>query len=226
MNTTPSTMPSPQQAAAGTSHATEQSKALVWDAPQRVTHWLIALSVAGAWLTSESERLALWHQTLGYLAAGLAAFRVLWGLMGSRYARFADFVRCPQTIGRYLLALLRGQAPHHVGHNPAGGAVMVLLLGLLLLMGLSGYAVSHELGGHLLEELHEGLANFMLTLVGVHVAAALLMSWLHRSNLVAAMFSGRKPAPLNEAIPHAHLALGIVIGLIAVAFVWWSVRAA
>ena len=93
---------------------------LVWDLPVRMFHWLTVLSFAGAWLTAESERWRLLHVTLGYTLAGLLVFRVLWGLIGTRHARFTDFVRGPGAVRRYLAALLRGQPEQAVGHNPAG----------------------------------------------------------------------------------------------------------
>ena len=93
---------------------------LVWDAPVRVFHWLMVLSFAGAYLTAESERWRLLHVTLGYTMAGLVVFRIVWGLLGSRYAKFSSFVRGPAAVARYVRSLFNGQPEHHVGHNPAG----------------------------------------------------------------------------------------------------------
>ena len=87
---------------------------LVWDVPVRVFHWLMVLSFAGAYLTAEGERWRLLHVTLGYTMAGLVAFRILWGLMGTKYARFSTFVRGPQDVARYVDAMLRGQPEHHI----------------------------------------------------------------------------------------------------------------
>ncbi len=82
-------------------------KILVWDAPVRVFHWLMVFSFAGAYLTAESERWRMLHVTLGYTMAGLVVFRIVWGLVGTRYARFSDFVRvgAPLTVLIYLIAL-------------------------------------------------------------------------------------------------------------------------
>jgi signal transduction histidine kinase len=79
---------------------------LVWDAPVRLFHWLLLLTFAGAWLTSDGERWRMVHVTLGYTMAGLVAFRVLWGLFGTRHARFAAFVRGPAAVVAYLKSLL------------------------------------------------------------------------------------------------------------------------
>src|SRR6478672_9751097 len=103
-------------------------KVLVWDAPVRVFHWLMVASFAGAYVTAESERWRLVHVTLGYTLAGLVAFRLLWGLVGTRHARFAAFVRGPAAVASYLRSLLRNAPEHHAGHNPAGALAIVAML--------------------------------------------------------------------------------------------------
>ena len=164
----------------------------VWDLPTRLFHWLLAATFAGAWLTADSERWIGVHTTLGYAFAGLIGFRLVWGLVGPRYARFTSFVRGPAAVKRYLLSILTLRPEHHVGHNPAGGWAVLALLGLGALTALSGYATFNDFGGHWLEELHEGAAGAMLALVFVHVGAVLLSSLIHRENLVRAMWNGFK----------------------------------
>lgn len=176
---------------------------LVWDAPVRVFHWLLVLSFAGAYLSAESERWRLLHVTLGYTMAGLVLFRIAWGLIGTRYARFSNFVRGPKAVSRYLTATLRGHPEHHTGHNPAGALAIVALLGLALALAASGWATYNDLSGKWLEEVHEAIANLMLALVAVHVAAVLLSSWLHKENLVRAMITGRKPGLPEDGIRSA-----------------------
>ena len=83
----------------------------IWDLPTRVFHWLLVLCFAGAWLTAESERTQLLHLTLGYCAGALVLWRVLWGVAGSRYALFSEFVRSPAAALRYLQAYLPGTLP-------------------------------------------------------------------------------------------------------------------
>jgi cytochrome b len=167
----------------------------VWDVLVRVFHWSFAACFAGAWLTSESERWRDVHVMLGYTMMGLVAFRLVWGFVGPRHARFTSFVRGPAAIARYLRSLLASHPEHHLGHNPAGAAAIVLLLGLAALAGASGWAVYNDLGGKWLEETHEFLAGAMLAVVGVHLAGVAVASWLHRENLVAAMLTGRKNDP-------------------------------
>lgn len=201
--------------------ATPPGTVRVWDAPVRVFHWLLVLSFAGAFLTAESERWRLIHVTLGYTVAGLVAFRLLWGLVGTRTARFASFVRGPGAVWGYLRSLLRGAPEQHLGHNPAGGwAIVALLLGCAVLTA-SGWASYNEWGGDWLEELHEALGEGLLLLVGVHVAGVLVSSWLHGENLVRAMFTGRKTGAPSQGIGGNRLVVAVLLAL-AVALFWWS----
>ena len=193
---------------------------LVWDAPVRLFHWLMVLSFAGAYLSAESERWRLLHVTLGYTMAGLVAFRILWGLLGTRHARFASFVRGPGAVGRYLRSLLQRRPEHYTGHNPAGALAIVALLLLTLGVTAAGWATYQEVGGKWLEELHQVLANLMLTVVGVHVAGVVLGSWLHRENLVAAMLTGRKAGPPQDAVHGAWRSVAALM-LAAVLGFWW-----
>jgi cytochrome b len=196
-------------------------RTLVWDAPVRVFHWLMVFAFAGAYLTAESERFRLVHVTLGYTMAGLVAFRLAWGLVGTRHARFASFVRGPREIGRYIGSILRGRPEHHAGHNPAGAVAIVALLALTAFVALSGWATYEELGGHWLEETHEAIANAMLAIVGVHIAGVVLGSLVHRENLVAAMVTGRKAAARGEGIRRAWRPVAAMLLAGVLAF-WWT----
>lgn len=198
----------------------DSGKILVWDAPVRVFHWLLVLSFAGAFLTAESERWRLAHVSLGYTVGGLVAFRILWGLLGTRYARFGSFVRGPRVVARYARALLAGKPEHHVGHNPAGAVGIVLLLLLSLAVVATGWANYSELGGKLIEELHEVAGNFMLTVVIVHVAAALVMSWIHRENLVRSMVTGKRTGLPEQAIKRPWRPVALIIVVTVMGF-WW-----
>lgn len=198
----------------------ENRRILVWDAPVRVFHWLMVFSFAGAYLTAESERWRLLHVTLGYTMAGLVVFRILWGLVGTRYARFTDFIRGPKAVARYVGALLRGQPEHYTGHNPAGALAIVALLLLTLVVAVSGWATYNEIGGDWLEEAHEAVATIMLAIVGIHIAAVLLSSWLHHENLIGAMISGRKPGRAGEGIRSAWRTVAVLM-LAAVLGYWW-----
>jgi cytochrome b len=211
------TSASPVEAGVGRAVARRR---LVWDAPVRVFHWLMVLCFAGAYLSAESERWRLLHVTLGYTMAGLVGFRLLWGLIGTRHARFASFVRGPAAVKRYLLAILRGRPEHHVGHNPAGALAIVAMLGLTLAIAATGWSLYNDLGGDWLEEVHEAAANLMLAVVGVHIAGVLLASWLHHENLTRAMVDGRKAVPPAEAVRSAWRSVAALM-IVAVLGFWW-----
>jgi cytochrome b len=195
------------------------ARILVWDAPVRVFHWLMALSFAGAYLTAETERWRLLHVTLGYTVAGLVVFRVLWGLFGTRHARFASFVRGPSAAWRHLRSLASRQPEHHAGHNPAGALAIVGLLALAALAALSGWATYHEVAGEWAEALHEFAGNLMLALVLVHLAGVLVGSWVQRENLVRAMVTGFKHGRPQDGIRRAWTSLAVLM-LVAVLGFW------
>jgi cytochrome b len=186
-------------------------KILVWDWPVRLGHWLMAGAFIVAWLTSESETWRLVHVIAGSTVLAVALFRLPWGFIGSRYARFIDFVRGPLAVKDYLASLLRLDPEHHVGHNPAGGWAIVVLLVLAILSGLSGYAIYNDIGGDLFEEVHEGLTAAMLTVVFIHLAGVVSGSLLHGENLVRAMLTGRKQGSPEEAILSARPLAAIVL---------------
>lgn len=196
-------------------------KILVWDWPVRLGHWLMVGGFIVAWLTSESETFRLLHVISGATVLAVAAFRLPWGFIGSRYARFVDFVRGPRAVKDYAAGLLKLEPAHHVGHNPAGGWAIVLMLGLGILTGLSGWANYNDIGGGLLEEVHEGLAVTMLAVVAIHVAGVLTGSLMHGENLVRAMLNGRKQGTPEDAIRSARpLAAAVLLAWVAAAG-WW-----
>lgn len=192
----------------------------VWDFPVRVFHWLMVVSFVGAYITAESERWRLVHVSLGYTLGGLVAFRVLWGLMGTRYARFSSFVRGPSAVLHYVKTLMAGRPEHHVGHNPAGAVAIILMLFSSVVIVGTGWALYSDIGGMLLEELHEGAANVMLTVVGVHLAGVLFASWAHRENLMRAMVTGNKVGEPDKGIGTTWRSVGALV-LVAVLGFWW-----
>jgi cytochrome b len=177
----------------------------VWDPLVRIFHWSLVLGFSIAYLT-EDDLLTV-HVWAGYVVLGLVVFRLVWGVVGTQYARFNNFVYRPAVVQGFLRDTLRGRAKRYLGHNPAGGVMIILMLVVLILTGLSGLAVygieegagplamlagSAEWLEDVMEETHEFLANFMLLLVVVHVIGVIVESWLHRENLAKAMVTGRK----------------------------------
>lgn len=198
------------------------NKILVWDLPTRIGHWLLVASFALAWLTGESETFRLVHVAAGYVMAAVLAFRIFWGIAGSRYARFASFLFTPRQALDYVTGLLRGENIHWVGHNPAGSYAIYILILLGFAAAGSGWATYNELGGEWLEELHEGLSSAMLAVVGLHVAGVVASGWLHRENLVRSMLNGYKLGRSEEAIPSSRALWAVVL----VGFAGWAAMTA
>jgi cytochrome b len=203
--------------ATDTATAIPTERVLVWDAPTRVFHWLLVLSFAGAYVTGDADRLKALHALFGYTAGGLVAFRVLWGIIGTRHARFAGLPLAPHAVRSCVRSVLQGVPQHHAGHNPAGSWAVLLLLALVALTALTGWSTLTERGPDWLEDVHEGLANAAVTLVVIHVAGVLLGSWQHRENLVRAMVDGYKAAGAGAAAAGARwfVAVALLAGVLA-----------
>ena len=209
-------MPGP----ASPSSATALSAALVWDAPVRMFHWLLVSMFVGAYLSAEGERWRLLHVTLGYTMAGLVGFRLVWGLVGTRHARFSSFVRGPAAVMRYVRNLLNGHPEHYIGHNPAGALAIMAMLVLALAITATGWAIHEDVGGEWIGDAHELFANTMVAVVLVHVAGVVLASWLHRENLFWSMVTGMKLTPPQDAIGSAWRSVALLL-LMAVFAFWW-----
>lgn len=168
----------------------------VWDPAIRAFHWMTVALFATAFLSPDEKWL---HEPVGYVLLGLAGFRVLWGFVGPRHARFTDFVRSPAAVVKYLRTLGRRDAEHFLGHNPAGGAIIVVMITLLIVAAGSGWMSETDrwFGVPWVEHLHHYSAHLLLILVGVHVLGVIVSSWIHHENLVLAMITGRKTAPVE-----------------------------
>jgi len=186
---------------------------LVWDMPVRVFHWLLVICFAGAWLTSESERLQMIHYAFGYTACLLVLIRLVWGVIGTRYARFSQFLKRPKAVLEHLMAMLRGHPHHDVGHNPAGGLVMIALMLLILAIGLSGYLSVKEFWGNFAGHAHEAVASLAMAVLILHILAAIVMSWLEKQNLVRSMVNGKKQGMPEQAIRYPQYLVGTLIFL-------------
>ena len=184
---------------------------LVWDLPTRVFHWLLVICFTGAWLTSESERLQMIHYAFGYSAVALVLFRLVWGFIGTKYARFSQFIKGPKEMIGHAKGLLGGHQHIVPGHNPLGGIVMLGLMLVILLIGLTGYWTVKEFLGDFMSEAHEAIASFALGLVVIHIAAAVIMSLLQKENLVRAMLSGKKNGLPEQAIRFPQYLIGILL---------------
>ena len=186
---------------------------LVWDFPVRVFHWLLVASFAGAWLSSESEAWQMIHYAFGYTAVGLVLFRVIWGIVGTRYARFSQFIKGPAETLQHIVSLLSGKQQSGVGHNPAGALAMISLMILILLIGLTGYWSVKEFLGDFMSGAHEAISNIAIVIICIHIAAAIVMSFLQNQNLVKSMVTGKKEGLPEQAIRYPMYLVGISLAI-------------
>jgi cytochrome b len=196
-------------------------KILVWDVPTRLFHWLLVASFAGAFLTADSERHRDLHILSGATMVVLIAFRLVWGVTGTRYARFASFAFGPRAVLHYLRSLATLRPVRHLGHTPAGSWAIWLMLGLGLVAGATGYAAQTD-AAEWLEDAHGAAAWALLAVVVVHVAGVALSSVMHRENLVGAMITGRKRGAPPEGIRGARWLVGAALAALVVAL-WLEV---
>lgn len=183
----------------------------VWDGFVRLFHWATAALVL---IAAVVDNRAI-HEAAGLTVLPLVGLRIVWGFAGPAHARFSDFVRRPAAVVGYLRALRGGHPPRYLGHNPAGGAMVVVLLGLLVLTAGSGWLSETDrfFGVQWVSDLHAIVANTLLWAVGLHVAGVLISSRLHKENLVRAMLTGRKPAHAGHgAEPECEHAAASVTG--------------
>ncbi len=215
----------------------------VWDLPVRVTHWLLVVGIAGSYLTNKlGVQYFKYHLWFGYLVVVLAAFRILWGLVGTRHARFTSFLRGPRATFGYLRAALRGGAASTPGHNPLGAWMVIFLLLTLLAQGITGLFSNDEifntgpLYGFVSDSLsltftswHRRLFDWILIAVLLHVLAVVAHRVFAGHDLIGPMFSGRKHAtlvPEHEAIESSRLWLAAILFAALIATVSWLVVAA
>jgi cytochrome b len=206
----------------------------VWDLPVRITHWLLVLGIAGSYATHKAGVAYFqYHVWFGYSVLVLASFRILWGFVGTRHARFSSFLRGPRATAGYLVQVFRGGASPHPGHNPAGAWMVVILLLALLAQAGTGLFTNDEifntgpLYGYVSDALsltltswHRRLFDWILILVAAHIAAIAAHRAFTGHRLVGPMITGRKPAALvaqHDAIASSRLWLAAILlaGLVA-----------
>lgn len=197
----------------------------VWDLPTRIFHWGLVALVLVAWASAEDEGFLLRvHAVAGHGVLALVAFRLVWGVVGSRHSRFADFVRPWAEVREYAARLVALRPPPSVGHNPLGGWMILLLLAGLVVTATTGIL---SLSVHAFESLHEAIANTLLVLAGLHVCGVLVDWLLTGDNVVRAMVTGRKApqaaAPSAAEPPFVPPWRGAVAGALALVLWVWLV---
>lgn len=209
---------------------------LVWDLPVRVIHWSLVLTVCGSWATQELEGdWFRYHVWCGYVVLLLVTTRLLWGFVGTRHARFANFLRSPRAIIGYL----RG-GTRHAGHNPLGALMVMALLLMLAVQALTGLFANDQimntgpLFGYVsnalsdrLTSIHGQLFDVLLAAIALHVAAAFVYLFLKRENLILPMITGRKPqaqVPPDQAIDDSRAWLALLILALLAGALYWVLR--
>jgi cytochrome b len=221
-----------------------RERRLVWDLPLRLFHWLFALSVLASWATAKAGfGWMQWHIRLGYWMMGLLIFRVIWGFVGPRHARFSSFLERPAAIWRYARGLTgRGEAIQSVGHNPLGALSVVLMLLLVAFQVGTGLFATDDIAwsgpynpavsGHtagLLTTLHHININILWGVIALHLIAIGYYAFVKKQNLVPAMVTGCKPAeavPEHAAIRSSELLKALIVIVLASGAVYGILRAA
>ncbi len=196
---------------------THEGEVKVWDPVVRIFHWSLVLFVGVAFATGED--FLKYHVQAGYAVLALIVFRVLWGFIGPKYARFSEFFYRPKVVFQYLKDLVSFKAKRYIGHGPAGGSMVIALIITLILISISGLALygGEEAAGpfasflagtsafwiEALEGLHELFAGLIAALVGFHVTGVLFSSFAHGENLIKSMITGYKPIETTEHQPVA-----------------------
>jgi cytochrome b len=212
-------------------------KRLVWDLPLRLFHWLFALSITASWITGKAGfDWMQYHFYLGYFMIGLLVFRLIWGFIGPRHARFSSFLQKPAAIWTYAQGLFDRHSHPSVGHNPVGALMVVLMLLLVALQVSTGLfstdaviwtgpyypSVKHATAS-LLSSVHSVNSNFILGAVVLHLMAIIYYRTFKKQSLVSAMFTGYKPAalvPPHHAITSSQLLKAIIVCAVAACFVY------
>lgn len=182
----------------------------VWDIPTRLFHWTLVILFIFLIISGENDDLMEWHFYAGYALSGMICFRLIWGFLGTRYARFSTFTLNPLTALEYSKALLKTQITPHYGHTPAGSIMVVVLIALLSLQILTGlvstddviwngpfYNYVNEGVAEVAEEVHETIQGFLQLLVGLHILAIIIYKVKFKEALVPAMIHGKKPKHAN-----------------------------
>ena len=210
----------------------------VWDVPTRLFHWSIVLLIFASWLSADQGLMTV-HLWSGSTLLALLLFRIAWGLVGSSTSRFRDFIHPPRKIVGYLRAMAGGEKPLYAGHNPAGGLMVAILIAVLLAQALTGLFandgmhfsgpfanwISEEMSARL-TNIHGMIFNVIVLLIWCHIVAVGFYLFVKGDNLVAPMFTGKKPhthVPAGLRITFTRLHIALLLLILAAGAVAWII---
>ena len=197
-----------------------RKRMMVWDSPIFFTHWLLALCFLGAILTQESEKFRLVHVTMGYTMLGIVGFRVIWGFIGSKYARFTTIKPRFLRVRENIQAIFRGDKEFSIGLNALGFIAAYLLMGLVLLVSASGYLIFNEIGPELISEVHELVGNLLIAVVVVHVGSIVLNAMYQRLQKTNAEVAKSVGVLVQRARPYKW----VTIIILSVVVYFWGIQ--
>jgi cytochrome b len=214
--------------------------ALVWDLPLRIFHWLFACTVLASWYTSDQDHdLIEVHIQLGYFALGLLIFRIIWGVVGTKHARFISFIPKPKQLLEYIKSLKQSRAPTSIGHNPLGSLMVILMIILISLQAISGLFINDDVYSagpynaivskdveRVMAFLHHHVFDYMIAAIALHLLAIFYYVRIKKESLIVPMITGKKLSKhMNDSdvIKHSRLWLATFIIIMVTAFVYWLV---
>lgn len=178
------------------------SKPLVYDSPTRVFHWIFAILFVGAFFIAKTydddSTLYPYHMMMGLTMVFLVSLRILWGLFGSRYAKFSSFKLNPMDLVEYFKGFFTASGARTLGHNPASSWAAVIMMILTIGLGGTGYLMVNGTNKEFFEEIHELFANAFVIVVIGHIAGIVLHTLRHKEAIGLSMIHGKKDAVKGE----------------------------
>lgn len=212
-------------------------KLFVWDLPVRLFHWLLVISLLSAWYTSDGERgLIDYHLKIGYFILGLILFRITWGIFGTHYAKFSQFLPTKTKLKNYLKKSKQEKGYTTIGHNPLGGLMVVFMLLLILSQAISGLFMNDDVfttGPYyesasssvqkIMSFIHHNVFDVILIVSVLHIGAIFYYLFAKKINLIVPMITGYKlsHSEKTSGIKSSKLLLSLIIILIVAVFLYW-----
>lgn len=192
------------------------ARVLIWDLPTRIFHWLLTIgffvSAAISVTVDDDSPLFSAHMILGIVLGVMVLLRIVWGFVGTRYARFNSFLFSPVSLMNYVFGAMKGSEPRSIGHNAGSSYAIFAMLGLVLATAVTGLMISN--GNEAAEELHEIASYALMAVVVFHIVGVVWYSLRHKENITLSMLTGRKEASAADAIPSSRPIVGIVFLLL------------